>query len=369
MATIHADSTKVQQPAVAVLPQRKYLPARYRRLMTTVAITLFGILIILFYLGPLGYMASTGLKSDAQISDPKVPRWLPLSRATFEYEGETYDILAVPMPDGTIRDLALVKPGRQQSEFIDPADPAAGTIVWDGQWRTLEPDFSLDLKWENFKRAWVTVDFPRLYRNTLVIAISGTLGTLISSTLVAYGFARFRFPAKKTLFLILISTIILPAQATLIPTFLLFSRLGWTGTWLPLIVPHLFSNAFNVFLLRQYFMSIPRELDEAAAMDGATPPQILWHVILPQSIPALSTVALFHFFFAWNDFLQPLIYLSSRPDLQPIAVGLQAFNSLYSREVNTIQAAAVIAMIVPVVVFFLAQRVFVRGIVFTGVEK
>ena len=167
----------------------------------------------------------------------------------------------------------------------------------------------------------------------------------------------------------LIATIILPAQATLIPTFLMFAKLGWTGTWLPLIVPHFFSNAFNVFLLRQYFMSIPRELDEAAKIDGASPPQILWYVILPQSIPALSTVALFHFFFAWNDFLLPLVYLSASRDLQPVAVGLQTFNSLYSREPNTIQAASVIAMLVPVIVFFLAQRVFVRGIVFTGVDK
>jgi multiple sugar transport system permease protein len=367
MATLPAESTKVQR-AATVLPRKNYIPVRYRRLMATAAITVMGIIFVLFYLGPLGYMASTALKSAAQISDPKVPRWFPLSRATFDYEGKTYDILAVPMPDGSVRDLALVKPGRQQSEFIDPANPTE-RVVWEGQWRTLDPDFSLDLKWENFQRAWVTVNFPRLFRNTLVIAISGTLGTLISSTLVAYGFARFRFPAKRMLFLILIGTIILPAQATLIPTFLLFSRLGWTGTWLPLIVPHFFANAFNVFLLRQYFMSIPRELDEAAMMDGASPPEILWHVILPQAIPALSTVALFHFFFAWNDFLLPLIYLSSRPDLQPIAVGLQAFNSLYSREPNTIQAAAVIAMAVPVIVFFLAQRAFVRGIVFTGVEK
>src|SRR5688572_2413912 len=131
MTSIPANSTKAQQAAVS-LPRRSYIPARYRRVIGTVAITALGIITILFYLGPLGYMASTSLKSEDQISDPKVPRWLPLSRATFDYEGETYDVLAVPMPDGSTRDLALVKPGRQQSEFIDPANPTE-RIVWEGQ--------------------------------------------------------------------------------------------------------------------------------------------------------------------------------------------------------------------------------------------
>jgi len=161
----------------------------------------------------------------------------------------------------------------------------------------------------------------------------------------------------------------LPVQATLIPTYILFSRIGWTNTFLPLIVPHFFANAYNVFLLRQYFLQIPRELDEAAMIDGANPLRILFSVILPQSIPALTAVSLFHFFFAWNDFFTPLVYLVSRPQLWPLSVGLQKFNALYGRQPNMIQAGALITLVVPVVVFFLAQRVFMRGIVFTGVDK
>ena len=131
----------------------------------------------------------------------------------------------------------------------------------------------------------------------------------LSGIVVAYGFARFRFPFKNVLFIILIATIILPFQVTLIPPYVIFTKLGWNGTWLPLIVPHFFANAYNVFLLRQYFMSIPRDLDEAAMIDGASPFRILRSIIVPLSVPAIVAVSLFHFFFAWNDFFVPLLYL------------------------------------------------------------
>jgi len=197
----------------------------------------------------------------------------------------------------------------------------------------------------------------------------GTVGTLLSSTAVAYGFSRFRFPGRNGLFLLLLSTIILPFQITLIPTFAVFLALHWTGTWLPLLVPHFFANAYNVFLLRQYFVTIPRELDEAAMIDGASPLRVLLSVIVPQSIPVLIAVGLFHFFFAWNDFFQPLIYLQGNVDAQPLSVGIATFNALYSQKPTLIQAAAVMSIFVPVAIFFFAQRAFMRGVVITGVEK
>jgi multiple sugar transport system permease protein len=171
------------------------------------------------------------------------------------------------------------------------------------------------------------------------------------------------------MFIILIATIILPFQVTLIPTYVIFTRLGWNGTWLPLIIPHLFANAYNVFLLRQYFMSIPRDLDEAAIIDGASPFRILRSVILPLSVPAIVAVSLFHFFFAWNDFFLPLLYLAGKPDLQPLSVAIQRYNELYLTQPTLVQAAALMTMAVPVIVFFLAQRAFMRGVVITGVEK
>ena len=171
------------------------------------------------------------------------------------------------------------------------------------------------------------------------------------------------------LFLILIATIILPRQVTLIPTYIFFRAIGWGGTWWPLIIPHFFANAYNVFLLRQYFMTLPRELDEAAMIDGAGPLRILWSVIIPQSIPALIAVGLFHIVFAWNDYFSPLIYLSTNRAAWPISVGLSTFNGIYGQQPQLIQAGAMMALIIPVVLFFLAQRFFMQGVVITGVEK
>jgi multiple sugar transport system permease protein len=211
--------------------------------------------------------------------------------------------------------------------------------------------------------------FPTLLKNTMIIAGIGTVGAVASSIMVAYGLSRFRVPFAGAIMVVLIATIILPRFVTLVPTYALFYRIGWVGTFLPLIVPHFFANAFNVFLLRQYFLTLPRELDEAAIIDGAGPFRTLWSVILPQMKAAIVAVSLFHFYFAWNDFFEPMIYLSTRTDLQPISVGLRTFNSLYDSQPNLIQSGALLALIIPVVVFLFAQRVFLQGIDLSGVQK
>jgi multiple sugar transport system permease protein len=349
------------RPFLALTQQR-------RNILGGIVVTVIGTFILLTFLAPLGYMVTTGIKSDVQMSDPDAPKLWPHSKKTFEYAGEMLEVYEVPTEDG-IRELAAVKKTRSATTFIDPQNPESGEIRWEGNWRTLEPVYVADPRWVNFGVAWEQLESPRLFRNTLVIAVLGTIGAVLSSIVVAYGFARFDFRGKGALFMILIATIILPAQATLIPTYVLFARIKWTNTFLPLIVPHFFANAYNVLLLRQYFMQIPREMDEAAEIDGASPLQILLSVIIPQSIPAITAVVLFHFFFAWNDFFRPLVYLASRPELWPLSVGLQKFNALYGRLPNLIQTGAMITIVVPVVIFFLAQRVFMQGIVFTGVEK
>jgi multiple sugar transport system permease protein len=343
-------------------------PRRTRRLFDGWLVTGFTGLILFIFLLPLGYMVVTSLKSEQMITNLRSPI-LPKSPATFEYEGRLLDIYTVPMPDGSERELALYEPRRQASHFVDPADPDAGTIEWEGNWRQLEPAYGLDPQWSNYSRAWSLMDFPLLLRNTLAIAGLGTLGAVGSSILVAYGLARFRVPFGRTIMVVLIATIILPRFVTLVPTYAVFVRIGWIGTWLPLIVPHFFANAFNVFLLRQYFLTIPKELDEAATIDGAGPLRTLWSVILPQMKPAIVAVSLFHFYFAWNDFFEPMIYLSTRPDLQPISVGLRTFNTLYDAQPQLIQSGAMLALIIPVVVFLLAQRVFLQGIDLSGVQK
>lgn len=338
-----------------------------RRYLARSSLTLVAVLLVSAFLLPLVYMVTTALQTGSQRSVAGSP-WYPASPATGAYQGETYDIYIVPI-DGVDRNLLLVRKGRTESTFIDPTDATQTPIVWQGAWRTLTQSWSFDPQWSNVETVWSQLNFPKLLFNTATIALLSTLGAVLSSALVAYGFARFRFPGRNILFVILIATIILPFQVTLIPTYAVFTKLGWNGTWLPLIVPHFFANAFNVFLLRQYFLSIPRDLDEAAMIDGASPFRVLRSVILPLSVPALVAVSLFHFFFSWNDFFLPLLYLSGRPDLQTLPIAIQQYNALYYTQPSLIQMSALMTMAIPVAVFFLAQRAFMRGVVVTGVEK
>jgi multiple sugar transport system permease protein len=287
--------------------------------------------------------------------------------------------LVPPTKDGVkeyalLQDLDFTQTGRP-STFLDPA--TGNKVYTDVSTLALARVWQFHITTSNFFQAgdWANTvadgGFLLFFRNTAIIAVIGTIGAVISAIIVAFGFARFKIPGRDILFMVLIGTILLPFQVVLIPSFIIYGAIGWTGSWLPLIVPHFFSNAYNVFLLRQYFMTLPRELDEAAMMDGASPVRILISVIIPQSWPAIISVVLFHFFFAWNDFLGPLIYLTGHPDLYPIAIGLNYFNTTF-RTANApaaIQAGALMALVIPVIIFFIAQRVFMRGVVISGVEK
>ena len=336
-------------------------------LVRLLSVTLLGIVVVAVYLLPLGYMFATAFKTQTQFQDANF-HILPSSPITYNYQGQDYPLLQVPTEQG-VKEMALVEKFFDESNFIDPARPEAGLINWKGAWRTLEPVYHFDPTFQNFPTAWNQVSLALLFRNSFIIAFVGMVGTLLASTLVAYGFARFRFRGRDTLFLFLMATIILPTQITLIPRYIFFRAIGWGGTWWPLIVPHFFSNAYNVFLLRQYFRGIPRDLDEAATIDGASPLRILTDVIVPQSLPAITAVGLFHFFWSWNDFFEPLVFLQGRPELYTIPIGLTQFNNIFNIQPGLAMSAAMMAMSLPVVVFFLAQRVFMQGIVITGVEK
>jgi multiple sugar transport system permease protein len=329
-----------------------YYAVQLRRFTVRGLVTMFALLLLLVYLAPFANMIFVSLKDNAHLSQSLEDSILPLLPKTIKYQGDDAPILKVPLDTG-VRELAIIKKGRASSQFVDPANPDSGIIEWTGNWRTLEPVQDLVPRWQNFSDAWTAIKFPMLFGNTLAIAVLGLIGTLLSCIAVAYAFA----------------TIILPSQVTLVPTYAFFVTIGWTGTWLPLIIPHFFANAYNVFLLRQYFMTLPRELDEAAMIDGAGPFRILMSVIIPQSWPVIVSVSVFHFVFAWNDYFAPMIYLIGKPDLQPISVAVQQFNFVYGPHPELIQATSLMAMVLPLVIFFLAQRAFMRGVVITGVEK
>jgi multiple sugar transport system permease protein len=352
--------------AVAERPQyrRRRLPKNTGR---SFLFTFVMVVVLAAFLAPVLRSLAVSLRTPEQVGQIDSPQWPAVPR-TFDYQGETYDLYTVTI-DGVARQLALTKPGRAQSQFIDPANVAAGPITWVGSWRTLERVWDFAPAWQNYVDVWNLIDYPRLLFNTLAIALIGMTGTVISCTLVAYGFARFRFPGRSFLFTLLVATIFLPFAVTVIPTYTIFVKLGWVGTWLPLLVPTFLANAYDVFLLRQYLMTIPREMDESAAIDGAGPVRTLVSVIVPQAWPVIIAVAIFHFVYSWNDFFGPLIYLSTKPELQPLAVGLASFNGIHYRNPAYIQAGTIMTMLIPIALFLIFQRFFTRGIVITGVEK
>jgi multiple sugar transport system permease protein len=222
-------------------------------------------------------------------------------------------------------------------------------------------------RWENYREALTYLPFGRYAINTLIISLGAIVGHVLSCTLVAYAFARLRAPGKGFMFLLVLSTLMLPYPVTMVPLFALFNQLGWINTFLPLIVPAFFGNAFYIFLLRQYFLTLPPELEDAARMDGANTLQVLWRVILPISTPALATVVIFTFQATWNDFLQPLIYLQDQSHYT-LTLGLNFFRGSFQVNWAYLMAASLVVVLPVVLVFFLAQRLFIQGIAMTGMK-
>ncbi|MEZ4713182.1 MAG: carbohydrate ABC transporter permease [Caldilineaceae bacterium] len=225
------------------------------------------------------------------------------------------------------------------------------------------------IMWQNYTTALTSPAFPfiTLLFNTIYYAGLSTLGTVISSAVVAYAFARMKFWGRDTLFGITLATLLLPAVVTLIPTYILFQRLGWVGTYAPLIVPHFFGGAFNIFLLRQFMLTIPLDLTDAARVDGAGDFTILWRVLAPLIQPALLVVAIFHFMYAWNDFLGPLLYMDDASKY-PLVIGLYAFRTRAALKCDLLTAASMAVTFPLLILFFAAQRYFIEGVTLTGIK-
>jgi multiple sugar transport system permease protein/sn-glycerol 3-phosphate transport system permease protein len=225
------------------------------------------------------------------------------------------------------------------------------------------------IRWSNFREVWDTVPFATFTKNTAVIVILVMIGTLLSCSFSAYGFARLRAPGRDFIFLMVLATMMLPSAVTLVPTYIAFNKLGWINSILPLVVPSFFGAPFYIFLLRQFYLSIPKEIEESGRIDGASSFRIWWDLMLPLTKPALATVAVFTFFATYNDFFGPLIYLNSESK-QTIAVGLSYFTG--SRNVgpqmHLLMAMTLMATIPSLIVFIFAQRYFVQSIVTTGLK-
>jgi len=307
------------------------------------------------FIAPFVWMVSTSLKTETQIF-PKAgqpPQWIPRTDKVNE--------------EGNRLVYYRGQPGVELHMEEDRRILQIGTEmvpVWPGDYEIQQ---TIGLHWQNYGRAFEMMEFWLNLRNTLFICVSVVIATLISCSLVAYSFARIEWPGRDALFLMVLATMMLPYQVTLIPLFVLYKWLGWTGSFKPLIIPAFFGTPFYIFLLRQFFMGVPRDLSAAARIDGCSEFGIFAHVIIPLSKPALATTALFMFLFQWADFLNPLIYLQD--DRQyTLAIALQQFQSQHESAWGPLMAMSTVITLPIIALFFLTQRTFIQGITMTGLK-
>ncbi len=330
----------------------------------------------LFFLIPFLWMVVTAFKSNQDVFHTP-PRWLPYDNVRVEVNGQQLPLYNVKTDTG-VQQLALVKLVEGLGTFVDPAHPGQTVQykVQQGATVIAEPIMQISFRWKNFpdamnrgSRPSKGVSFWVYFRNSLIIAFFVIIGTLMSNAPVAYAFARLKFPGRDILFIVILATMMLPYQVTMIPIYLFFNDfLHWGDTFLPLIIPSFFANAYDVFLLRQFFKTIPEEMCDAARVDGASEWQIFTRVVLPLSVPVLATVAVFTFLWAWNDFTGPLLFLTS-PSNFTMALGLQDYQSQRTMIWNQLMAASVVFTLPILIAFFFAQKTFIQGIKLTGLKE
>jgi len=330
----------------------------------------------LFFLVPFIWMLVTSVKSDQDVFHTP-PRWLPYDNVTVTVNGQSLPLYKVKTENGA-KELALIKIVEGTGTFVDPQNPAQELQyeIQQGTTKIAEPIMHISFRWRNFpdamsrgSRPGVGASFWVYFKNSLIIAFFTILGTLLSNTPVAYAFARINFPGRDLLFIIVLATLMLPYQVTIIPLYLFFNDyLHWGNTFLPLLIPAFFANAWDVFLLRQFFKTIPEEMCDAARVDGASEWQIFTRIVLPLSVPVLATVTVFTFLYAWNDFTGPLLFLSS-PDKFTMSLGLRDFQGQRTMVWNQLMAASAMFTIPIIIAFFFAQKTFIQGIKLTGSKE
>jgi multiple sugar transport system permease protein len=366
--------TKPIQQSVEILYQKRAKKVRsiLQSILSHGLINFVG----LFFLVPFLWMVITAFKSNQDVLHTP-PRWLPYDNLLVEVNGEQLPLYNVQTEEG-IKQLAAVKIIEGVGTFVDPSKPSQ-TMEYEiqqGETKIAEPIMHVSFRWRNFpdamnraSRPSVDASFRIYFKNSMVIAFFAIIGTLLSNAPVAYAFARLKFPGRDVLFVVVLATMMLPYQVTMIPLYLLFNNfLGWGDTFLPIIIPTFFANAYDVFLLRQFFRTIPEEMCDAARVDGASEWQIFTQLVIPLSVPVLATVTVFTFLWAWNDFTGPLLFLTS-PKNFTMALGLQDFQSQRSLIWNQLMAAATVFTVPIIIAFFFAQKTFIQGIKLTGSKE
>ena len=332
-------------------------PIKKRRKLDGHAVLVYSLLIsgAILLLIPFYWMLSNSLKTEAEAS--KIPPTLLPMASYIELDGKPFEVSLGEKfdKDHTVR--VTLKTGKGQ-----PRDREEHIVPQSDVQRKLTP------RWENYPKALKQMNFTRALANTTVITVLCVIGQILSSSLVGFGFARFRFRGRNFLFMLMLSTMMLPPQVSMIPLFILFRDMGMIDTIWPLVIPMWLGSPFYVFMFRQFFTQVPEELVEAARIDGAGNTMIYWRLMLPLSGPVIAIVSIYTFMFVWNDFLGPLIYLNS-PDMRTLTLALNAFNGSYGvSDVQLLMAASFVTMLPCILLFFAAQRYFVQSTASSGLK-
>ena len=347
-----------------------------RQLVTYIGLIVLGTAFTL----PFFWLLTTSFKPDDRIQ-----RWppdiIPLQHLTARVDGKTYrvyDVEGRKGANGRVLKAVILKRLPRSMVLLKPVnDDGSGTITVSSD--KLSDAMKAGFTWRNYKRgldfgrsvadkgSTFSSPFFRQLRNTLIVCIFSVIGTVLSCSLVAYGLSKIEWKGRETLFVIVLSTMMLPYQVIMVPIFAIFVWLGWIDTFLPLTIPTFLGNAFYIFLLRQFFMTIPKDLSEAAKLDGCSEFDIYRRVITPLTKPALATVGLFTFMNAWNDFVGPLIYLVDESKYT-LSLGLSMFLGQYGNEYGMLMAVSTIVTIPIIVLFFFTQRTFIQGITMSGIK-
>ena len=348
---------KTLTPAEPVIPKKEMKPSLLHLVLLTGSA---------LFLIPFAWLVATSLKEDSQMSHFP-PEWIPTQQVQGWVNGRNSGLVWMDSGGKRVKGAVInaYPDGTEQIQALDnPSDTRRVSRSEVIAIRRFNP------VWKNYPDALNFLPKDSHFgllnlQNTLIIALMSVIGTVLSSSLVAYGFARMRWPGRDWLFGLVLATMMLPDAVTMMPRFLIFRSLHWIDTLYPLWVPSFFAAAFNIFLLRQFFMGIPQELEDAAKIDGCGYFGTYWRVMIPMVKPALAAVSIMTFIGAWKDFMNPLIYISS-PEKMPLSYVLQLFNSAHGSEPGMLMAATTLVMLPVIVLFFFTQRYFIEGVTLTG---
>jgi multiple sugar transport system permease protein len=320
-------------------------------------------------IAPFIWMVSTSLKEPGAVFTYP-PEFIPKAQVRIDYNGEKYPVFKTKI-NGKEEYVIRLTIRENKSDIKVVKNIEKGEIdeergILKASTDSLKPYKKIKIVWKNYVDAWNAVPFGRFFINSIIVSVCVTFGQVFTSSLAGYAFARLSFKGRDTLFLGYLATMMIPGTVTMIPVFIIIKKFGWLDTYQALILPGMFS-AYGTFLLRQFFLSIPKDLEESAVIDGATKFRIYWQIILPLSKPALATLTTFTFMWVWNDFMWPLI-VTSKMEMRTLPVGLASFQGLYTTNWTLLMAASVIVLMPVLILYIYNQRFFVRGITLSGLK-